>query len=137
VLKSQARSPSSRVGRIWRVLAQWWRGCGGAIERLDETARHEFKKRGVVPTFLGYAHPPYPATICVSVNDEIVHGIPGKQEISDGDIVSIDIGCTHKGFVADMAVTVGVGNVSPEAQRLIDVTKEALVRHTRGAAALA
>ena len=56
-------------------------------------------------------NPPYPATICVSVNDEIVHGIPGDREIMDGDIVSIDIGCTHKGFVADMAVTVGVGNV--------------------------
>jgi methionyl aminopeptidase len=108
----------------------------GLIEKeLDETARHEFKKRGVVPTFLGYAHPPYPATICVSVNDEIVHGIPGKQEIADGDIVSIDIGCTYKGFVADMAVTVGVGNVSSEAQRLIDVTKEALwcgIRAARG-----
>jgi methionyl aminopeptidase len=108
----------------------------GLIEKeLDETARHEFKKRAVVPTFLGYAHPPYPATICVSVNDEIVHGIPGKQEISDGDIVSLDIGCTYKGFVADMAVTVGVGNVSPEAQRLIDVTKEALwcgIRAARG-----
>src|SRR3990172_4117507 len=99
----------------------------GLIEReLDDIARREFKKRGVIPTFLGYAQPPYPATICVSVNDEVVHGIPGKREISDGDIVSIDIGCTYKGFVADMAVTVGVGNVSREAQRLIDVTKEGL-----------
>ena len=99
----------------------------GLIEKeLDDVARQEFKKRGVIPTFLGYAQPPYPATICVSINDAIVHGIPGKREISDGDIVSIDIGCTYKGFVADMAVTVGVGNVSSEAQRLIDVTKEAL-----------
>jgi methionyl aminopeptidase len=99
----------------------------GLIEKeLDDVARQEFKKRGVIPTFLGYAQPPYPATVCVSINDAIVHGIPGKREISDGDIVSIDIGCTYKGFVADMAVTVGVGNVSSEAQRLIDVTKEAL-----------
>src|SRR3990172_1213627 len=108
----------------------------GLIEKeLDEIARREFKKRGVVPTFLGYAQPPYPATVCVSINDEIVHGIPGKREISDGDIVSIDIGCTHKGFVADMAVTVGVGNISAEAQRLIDVTKEAVwcgIRAARG-----
>jgi methionyl aminopeptidase len=64
----------------------------------------------------------------VSVNDEIVHGIPGDREIADGDVVSIDIGCTHKGFVADMAVTVGVGAVSPVAQRLIEVTREALWR---------
>ena len=99
----------------------------GIIEKeLDEVAHKEFKRRGVTPTFLGYASPPYPATICVSINDEIVHGIPGKREIMDGDVVSIDIGCTHKGFVADMAVTVGVGKVSPEAQKLIDVTREGL-----------
>jgi len=101
----------------------------GVIEKeLDEIARREFKKRGVVPTFLNYGQPPYPATVCVSINDEIVHGIPGERDIADGDIVSIDIGCTHKGFVADMAVTVGVGDVSPQAQRLIEVTREALWR---------
>lgn len=101
----------------------------GVIEKeLDEVARKEFKKRGVVPTFLNYGDPPYPATICVSINDEIVHGIPGEREIVDGDVVSIDIGCTNKGFVADMAVTVGVGDVAPEARRLIDVTSEALWR---------
>jgi methionyl aminopeptidase len=101
----------------------------GVIEKeLDEIARREFKKRRVTPTFLGYSQPPFPATICVSINDEIVHGIPGDREIMDGDIVSIDIGCTHKGFVADMAVTVGAGTVDPEAQRLIDATREALQR---------
>jgi methionyl aminopeptidase len=101
----------------------------GVIEKeLDEIARREFKKRGVVPTFLNYGQPPYPATVCVSVNDEIVHGIPGEREIADGDIVSVDIGCTYKGFVADMAVTVGVGDVSPQARRLIEVTREALWR---------
>ncbi len=101
----------------------------GLLEKeLDEIARREFKKRGVTPTFLNYGQPPYPATVCVSINDEIVHGIPGSREIADGDIVSIDIGCTHKGFVADMAVTVGAGDVSPEAQRLIDATSEALWR---------
>src|SRR5712692_755884 len=99
----------------------------GLVEReLDEIARREFKKRGVVPTFLDYHG--YPATVCVSINDEIVHGIPGDREITDGDVVSIDIGCTNKGFVADMAVTVGVGNMSPEAQRLIEVTRDSLWR---------
>jgi methionyl aminopeptidase len=101
----------------------------GLVEKeLDEIARREFKRRGVVPTFLNYGDPPYPATICVSINDEIVHGIPGDREIMDGDVVSIDIGCTNAGFVADMAVTIGVGNVAPEAQRLIDVTRESLLR---------
>ena len=99
----------------------------GLIKKeLDEIVRKEFRKRGVTPTFLGYFG--YPATVCVSINDEIVHGIPGDREIQDGDIVSIDLGCTHKGFVADAAVTVGVGNVSPDGQRLIEVTRESLRR---------
>jgi len=99
----------------------------GLLEKeLDEIVRKEFRKRGVTPTFLGYHG--YPATVCVSINDEIVHGIPGDREIMDGDVVSIDLGCTYKGFVADSAVTAGVGNVSPEARRLIDVTREALWR---------
>ncbi len=74
----------------WRW--SWTRSCGRSSRSAD-----------VIPTFLGYATG-YPATICVSVNDEIVHGIPGKREIVDGDIVSIDLGCTYKGFVADSAV---------------------------------
>jgi len=101
----------------------------GLVEKeLDELAHKEFKRRGVTPTFLGYATPPYPATICVSINDEIVHGIPGNREIQDGDVVSIDIGCTHKGFVADMAVSVCIGNATTEAKHLVDVTKEGLWR---------
>ncbi len=97
----------------------------GMVElELDEIVRREFKKAGVIPTFLGYHG--YPATVCISINDEIVHGIPDTREIKDGDIVSIDIGCTYEGFVADTAVSAGVGNVSPEAQHLIDVTREAV-----------
>ena len=104
----------------------------GMVElELDEITRREFKKAGVIPTFLGYHG--YPATVCVSINDEIVHGIPGKRVIQDGDIVSIDIGCTYEGFVADTAVSAGVGNVSPEARRLIDVTREAVWRGIRAA----
>ncbi|MBF8286208.1 MAG: hypothetical protein HW393_22 [Dehalococcoidia bacterium] len=99
----------------------------GLVEKeLDEIVRKEFGKRKVIPVFLGYQG--YPATVCVSVNDEIVHGIPGDREIADGDVVSIDLGCVYKGFVADAAVTVGVGNVSSEAGRLIGVTREALNR---------
>ena len=99
----------------------------GLVEReLDEIVRKEFDKRKVIPVFLGYQG--YPATVCVSVNDEIVHGIPGDREIADGDVVSIDLGCVYKGFVADSAVTAGVGSVLPEAGRLIEVTREALDR---------
>lgn len=106
----------------------------GMVElELDEIARREFKKAGVIPTFLGYHG--YPAAVCVSINDEIVHGIPGKRVIRDGDIVSIDIGCTYEGFVADTAVSAGVGHVSPEAEKLIAVTREAVWRGIRAARA--
>lgn len=121
------REAGKIVGETLQLLVDRLRP--GLVEReLDEIVRKEFKKRDVIPTFLGYASPPYPATVCVSVNDEIVHGIPGDRELMDGDIVSMDLGCTHKGFVADSALTVAVGNVSPDAQRLIDVTRESLWR---------
>ena len=101
---------------------------GITTRELDKIVRKEYARRGLVPTFLGYAYPPYPATVCVSVNDELVHGIPGPRVIQPGDLVSIDLGATLKGFVADHAVTVCVPPVSEEKQRLIDVTREALMR---------
>jgi len=98
---------------------------GLVVKELDKIARKEFEKHGVVPTFLGYHG--YPATVCVSVNEQVVHGIPGKRVIQEGDVVSIDLGCTYKGFVADSAVTVIVGKPkSPVAEKLVRVTKEAL-----------
>ncbi len=113
------------VGEVLQMLVDRLRP-GLVTRELDEIVRAEFKKRKVIPAFLGYQG--YPAAVCVSINDEIVHGIPGDREIMDGDIVSIDLGCIRKGFVADAAVTAGVGNISPEAQRLIEVTREALNR---------
>ncbi len=124
------REAGRHVAEVLQILADALRP--GIIElELDEIVRREYKKRNLIPTFLGYYG--YPATVCVSINDEIVHGIPGKREVLDGDIVSIDLGCTHKGFVADAAVTVGVGDVSLDKQRLIDVCKEAVWRGIRAA----
>src|SRR5207302_9344108 len=68
----------------------------------------------------------YRETVCVSVNEAIVHGIPGKRVIQDGDVVSLDLGCTYRGFVADSALTVIVGTETPETRKLVDVTKTAL-----------
>jgi methionyl aminopeptidase len=119
------REAGRSVAEVLQILANRLRP-GLVARELDEIVRAEFKKRNVVPAFLGYQG--YPAAVCVSINDEIVHGIPGDREIMDGDIVSIDLGAIHKGFVGDAAVTAGVGNVSPEAQRLIEVTREALNR---------
>jgi methionyl aminopeptidase len=107
---------------------------GLVVKELDAIVRREFAKHGVIPTFLGYAQPPYPATVCVSVNDEIVHGIPGRRVLQDGDVVSIDLGCTYKGFVADHAVTAIVGKAKPGMRELVDVTRGALeegIKHLR------
>ena len=104
---------------------------GLVVKELDRIVRKEYAKRGVTPTFLGYLG--YPATVCVSVNDELVHGIPGKRTLQEGDVVSIDLGATYKGYVGDSAVTVGVGKISAEAERLIDVTREAMWRGVRAA----
>ncbi len=85
--------------------------------------------------FLGYPGPyPYPTATCVSVNDELVHGIPGPRRLQEGDIVSIDCGSVVDGFVGDSAITIGVGQISAEAQRLLDVTCAALfagIEHMR------
>jgi methionyl aminopeptidase len=91
---------------------------------LDQRARKLMEDAGAIPAFLGYHG--YPATLCVSVNEEVVHGIPGPRRLKSGDIVSIDCGLVLGGFYSDMAMTVGVGEVSEEARRLMDVTRESL-----------
>ncbi|KKU52489.1 MAG: Methionine aminopeptidase [Parcubacteria group bacterium GW2011_GWA2_47_10b] len=97
---------------------------------LDTYAFELIKKVGGTPSFKGYRIPgakqPYPATLCVSVNDEVVHGIPGKRTLRDGDIVGLDIGMKYKGFFTDTAITVGIGRIAPESERLLAVTKKAL-----------
>ena len=113
------------VAQVLQILAREVRP-GLVVKELDEIVRREYAKRGVTPTFLGYHG--YPATVCVSVNDEVVHGIPGDRVLQEGDIVSIDLGATYDGFVADAALTVGVGKISPEAERLIRATEEALLK---------
>jgi methionyl aminopeptidase len=97
---------------------------GIKTKQLDDIAAREAKKRGAKPSFNGYHD--FPANICVSVNNEIVHGIPGRRELHEGDIVSIDFGVTYKGFQGDAAITVGVGKISKKAKDLIATTKGAL-----------
>ncbi|HKF16498.1 MAG TPA: type I methionyl aminopeptidase [Candidatus Dormibacteraeota bacterium] len=91
---------------------------------LDRLAERRIRAAGARPGFLGYHG--FPKSICVSINDEAVHGIPGKRKIEDGDIVSLDLGLVLDGFWADMGCTVAVGKVSPEARRLTRVTEECL-----------
>lgn len=94
---------------------------------LNEAFEAVHRKYEVTSPFKNYPGPyPYPASICTSVNDELVHGIPGERELIEGDIVSIDCGTTYQGFVGDMSVTVPVGEIDAETKRLLDVTKNAL-----------
>jgi methionyl aminopeptidase len=97
---------------------------GTTTAELDRVADDYIRSRGGVPTFKGYRG--YPASICTSPNDVIVHGIPGGYELTDGDILSVDVGVTSEGFVADSAYTFPVGDVDPEAERLLEVCQAAL-----------
>jgi len=101
--------------------------AGVSTWELNEIAVREIARHKVTSAFLGYASPPYPAVLCTSVNEVIVHGIPRKDVVlKDGDIVGIDFGCFKEGFCGDSARTIGIGKISAEAQRLIDVTQKAL-----------
>ena len=93
---------------------------------LDEVARKTIVECGAIPTFKGYHG--YPANICVSVNSEVVHGIPGARKLEEGDIVSVDCGALYNGYNGDAAVTFPVGKVSEDALRLMRVTREALYK---------
>ena len=100
---------------------------GVTTAELNAAAEEVLKSHGCVSPFKGYGHPPFPASITVSINDEMVHGIPhSKRKLKEGDIVSVDCGTIHEGYVGDSAFTAGVGQVSQEAQTLLDVTEAAL-----------
>ena len=95
---------------------------GVTTRQLDEAARRVIEKAGAKPAFLGYGG--FPATICCSINDEVIHGIPGDRVIQEGDIVSIDTGAIYEGYYGDNAATFGAGKISEEARKLIDVTRQ-------------
>lgn len=97
---------------------------GIATLELDRLAEARIRAAGAEPAFKGYHG--YPATLCVSVNEEIVHGIPSQRRIMAGDIVSLDLGLKRAGYYADAAATVGAGEIAPEAERLLSVTRGAL-----------
>ncbi len=103
---------------------------GVILKELDVLAEEFIRRGGDTPAFLNYqprgARMPYPATLCVSVNNNVVHSIPGDEPLCEGDIVGIDIGLFHKGFATDMARTVPVGKIDSDAQKLLSVTESAL-----------
>lgn len=100
---------------------------GISTKHLDDIIRHHIEKSGARPSFLGYGG--FPASACISINDQVIHGIPSPTVIlHEGDIVKIDVGAYYRGFHGDSANTFAVGKITPEAQRLIDVTKESFFR---------
>lgn len=97
---------------------------GITTAELDEEAERLIRKLGAIPSFKGYHG--YPATICASINEQVVHGIPDGRRLNEGDILSVDVGAILKGYHGDAAVTLPIGAVSPEARRLLEVTEGAL-----------
>lgn len=116
------------VGRTLQTLAAAVRP-GVTTGELDAIAEDAIRAAGAVPSFLGYGHPPFPGSICASVNEEVVHGVPGSRVLQDGDLISIDCGAILAGWHGDAAITVPVGDsVAPELLELSRVTEEALWR---------
>ncbi len=126
--------------KTWAELQKMHRACRIVVDTLEELARaaqpgtttqeldriaaDRIRASGARPAFLGYRD--YPATLCVAVNEVVVHGIPGGRKLREGDIVGLDLGCIVDGYFGDSAVTVPVGRVSAEAERLMRVTRESL-----------
>ena len=111
------------VAKVLKTLASEV-SPGVKTRDLDSVCARELAKYGAESSFRNYRG--YPANICTSINDEVVHGIPGDRPLREGDIVSIDVGAKFNGFQGDAAITVGVGKISPEAKKLIEVTEGAL-----------
>ncbi len=124
------RASNDLVGRTLGELAKQVRP-GVTTGELDRVAETFIRDHGGIPTFKGFPNPygtPFPASICTSVNDEVVHGIPGDRVLQDGDIVSIDCGTQLNGYCGDSCYTFAVGEISPETMQLLKTTKRALYK---------
>ncbi len=134
-LRSPNEIGSMRVaGKITaaaRALAGEMVRPGVTTQEIDREVEHFIRKNGAVPSFLHYDG--FPASACISVNDEIIHGIPGKRVLREGDIVSVDVGAYIGGFHGDCAATFPCGEISPEARELIDVTRQSFFEGIRNA----
>jgi methionyl aminopeptidase len=118
-IRDSARLLSRAIAEVSKLVAD-----GVTTRELDSFARSYIESKGGTPSFLGYMN--YPASLCVSVNNEVIHGIPGPRKLRRGDIVSLDLGVNLNGYFSDMAVTLPVGDVSRQALSLMDVTRECL-----------
>lgn len=133
----KTRDEIEKIRAAGRVVHKVLRTVGEAVKpgittgELEDIASRIISENGGTSPFLGYAptgHPPYPAYTCISVNEEIVHGIPGRRALEEGDIVTIDCGVELNGYIGDSAWTFPVGRISPQAERLLKITEEALFK---------
>ena len=118
------RAAGAIVAEVLNILADSVTE-GIATKELDSIAEKEAVKRNALPAFKGYSG--YPYTLCCSINEQVVHGMPGSRKLKSGDILSLDFGVLYDGFYGDAAVTLPVGKVSESAQKLIEVTRESLM----------
>jgi methionyl aminopeptidase len=128
----KSRSEIDRMRRAGQVVAETLRDLRRMVEPgvstldLDACAEKKIRSAGAIPTFKGYHG--YPSSICASVNDEVVHGIPSGRILKEGDLIKIDCGATLGGYVGDAAISVPVGKVSEEVEKLAEATRESLFR---------
>jgi methionyl aminopeptidase len=137
VITLKTPQETAKMHEAGRIVAEMLAACRAAVRpgvttaELDRIAADVLKRHGATSNFKGYGVPvlpPFPGVICTSVNEQVVHGIPGKRRLKEGEILSIDAGAIVEGWHADAAVTVPVGEVSAQAAKLIAVTDEALRR---------
>jgi len=113
---------AGKIAAAARLLAGKMVTAGATTQSIEKKVYEYILSQGAEPSFLGYAG--FPASICISVNEEVIHGIPSSRKLVPGDLVSIDIGATKDGYIGDCAATYIVGEPSPEAKRLVEVTKQ-------------
>ncbi len=121
IMRRSNRLVAQVLGKLKEAI-----GPGVTTKELDQLAERLIKESGATPAFKGYRG--YPATLCVSVNEEVVHGIPGSRKLREGDIVSLDLGVYLNGYYGDAAITVPVGKVSQKATELLKITEQALYK---------
>lgn len=137
-MKLKNKSQIQRLRESGIILAETLRELGAMVEpglpltEIDAKCRSLLAAAGARPAFLGYMG--FPASLCVSVNEEVIHGIPSRRKLQQGDVVSLDLGVDLDGYISDSAATFPVGEVSPEVARLLQVTKEALWKGIEAAA---
>ncbi len=121
ILRKAGKILASVIGELQRSLKS-----GMTTKDVDEEAEKLIRRHNVLPAFKGYRG--FPGCACISVNEEVVHGIPGPKVLKDGDIISLDVGIIHDDYYSDTAVTVGIGKIDPVREKLLEVTRESLYK---------